>query len=159
MLIVLLAACGRIGFDPTGGITSMRDADDDGSTNGDALNTGDARGPDAQTAACATAMPVSVGITQANTCTGNFDRIDGCGPAGTREIVFRFAPTTTRNYTIQTRFRGTMNVFSTGKVDAACTGNNGCTGISSTNHTAGQTYYFVIEDPQGGCIDIDFEIQ
>lgn len=159
LLFVIVTACGRIGFDVTGGDTAVDDASgqNEAGANGDAGADG---APDAFAAVCANAMIVNVGSTAAlDTCQGTLDNIDACSP-NKREKVFKFIPPTTRGYTIRARDAGTMNVSnSTARMDSACVQTGGCTGVLGTTLTAGTTYYFVVEASATACASIEFEIQ
>ena len=158
--MIVLTSCGRLGFD-----TPSQDADDptsDASLPDDATAAlvdappGDATlGDAAPLSACSPSvtMPLSLGMrTLVDTCTGNRDLIDACGPPSTREVVFAFTPPTTRGYNIGAYNPGTTNVMnSTGRINAACNGTTSCSGISGFTGTAGQTIYFVFEAASGGC--------
>jgi hypothetical protein len=149
---VALAACGRIDFDPVTTAGDGRLGDGSG-------GTGDGAPGDSASGACATAIPVQVGTPiTIDTCSGA-DLLDGCGPAATKEVVFRFAVPTTAGYTIRAYDSGTQNVSnSTGAVDAGCTATTQCTGILGQGYTAGEVVFFAVEASSGGCAMIDFAV-
>jgi hypothetical protein len=43
-------------------------------------------------------------------------------------------------------------------VNNQCAGNSGCFALRTTNFTAGQTTYYVVEASAGACQNIDFSI-
>ena len=96
-LIVLLgvAACGRVGFDPITNGNPLGGGDAASSTGGDArpIDAGPAGGsamPDAQPFACANALNLQLAARlTTSTCVGG-DHVDGCGPPSTQEVVFEF---------------------------------------------------------------------
>lgn len=159
MRIVLVAAlacaCGRIDFDPI-----STSAPSDGSPTGDAHGPGsDATvSADAPVTACTNAIAVTQGSkTTVSTCNG--DRIDGCGPAGTQEVVFSFHVPATAGYNFAAYDTGTMNVSSsTGFANATCSAVGMCAGILGTTLTGGQTVYLVVESNTVGCKTIDFTV-
>ncbi len=152
-----LVGCGRLGFDPV-------DPTGDG-----ALPSGDGRpgdgaladGPsvDALAAACGDAMPIGVGRTATiDTCT-LIDRIDGCGPANTKEVIFRFVPPATQGYVFRAFDGATANTSnSTALINASCNGIGSCAGVLGTGGTAGQPMYLIVESSSGGCASIQFSI-
>jgi hypothetical protein len=153
LLIVLVAGCGRIAFDPL---------DDSGSMSGDG-STGDGGGtsdgvPDAATA-CANAVTLQpLTPMLIDTCSTNLDQLDACGPANTREVIFKFTVPTSGGYNFRARDAGTANVSnSTGLLDASCAATTGCVGILSRTFNAGQVLYFVVEASSGTCASIEFE--
>jgi hypothetical protein len=98
--------------------------------NGDSSSTGDgAAAGDALASACAAAIPVSLNTrVAANTCDGP-DRLDGCGPAGTREVIFKFVVPVTGSYNFAAYDPGTSNVSnSTGVIDPTCATVAPCSG-------------------------------
>jgi hypothetical protein len=155
-LILALAACGRISFDPiTTGGGSPTDARRDSAgamADGTMLDAFDA---------CSFAIPVTAGVRSAqSTCKGR-DLIDACGPASTEEVLFAFMPPTTTGYNIAAYDPGTTNI-SNSPVRAApgCTTVMGsCTALLGTTLSAGTTYYFAVESASGGCKNIEFSIQ
>jgi len=153
-----LVACGRLGFDPTGDSGSGSSTGDGGGGDGSGSGTADAM-PDAQPAACATAMTLQFNTPVAiSTCAGNNDRFDGCGPPGTFEVVFEFTAPSTGSYTFRARDAGTQNVSnSTGIINGGCSATTNCAGVSGRPLSAGQVEYFVIEASSGGCANIEFE--
>lgn len=162
---ITCVACGRGRFEPLDD-TTLRDANSGGNGDGPAGDSGggggDGPGPDAAVTACTATAPttVAVGTTTVNTCATATDLIDGCGPAGTQEIVLRFDVPTTRGYNLAARDPGTMNVSnSTTIANAGCTAIGSCAGILGQSFTAGQTLYIVLEASSGGCATVDFNIQ
>lgn len=153
LAIAASAACGRIGFDPAQPASGGIDA-----ASGDAAN-GTAPG-DGAAASCAGAIAVPVNTrVAANTCDG-VDRIDGCGPAGTREVIFKFVPPASAGYVAGAYDPGTSNVSnSTGVLDATCSTAARCAGLTSMPYTAGVAAYFVVEAASGGCASIEFEVK
>ena len=152
--MALLAACGRVGFDP-------RSGGDDGP--GDASSTSDGVTPDTVSDTppdlCASAIAVNVGSTPPlDTCSG-LNQIDTCS-TGKRELVFKFVPPATAGYTIRARDAGTQNVSNpTVRLDASCAGRvGGCTGVLGTSFPANQPVYFAVEATGGACAMIEFEI-
>jgi hypothetical protein len=155
--ILLLVACGRINFDPIGDPTG------DGSmTTGDGTMTmGDGSAMiDAPFTACINAAPVTVnvGVLNVDTCSTGMDLIDGCGPTGTQELVFKFTPTVSAAHTIATYTAGTANVITTGDLSAGTCQPGSCFGLRMVGLTAGMTYYYSIEASSGGCTTVDFKI-
>ena len=163
MLVIALAACGRVGFDPIAGDHGAPGdgppGDGDGKPGGGDGGSGSAASmTDGQESACATAIPVQSGVKKTtSTCLGG-DRIDGCGPANTQEVVFAFAVPTTQAYTAEAFDTGTNNISnSTAVVDSTCTTTTGaCAGLLGQMFNQGDTVYFVVEDDAGGCTTIDF---
>ncbi|HEY5925717.1 MAG TPA: hypothetical protein VIV11_28720 [Kofleriaceae bacterium] len=166
VVMVALVGCGRVGFDPTPG-SGPGDDGGGGSGGGDgggasdgSITGGDAPMPDAQPAACATAMTVQAGTPIAiSTCAGNNDRFDGCGPNSTFEVVFKFFVPATGTYTVRAFDAGTMNISNTtGRLNAGCTTTTTCTGVLQTTFTSGTIEYFVVEASSGGCTNIEFDV-
>ncbi len=88
------------------------------------------------------------------------DRIDGCGPAGTKEIMFRFDPPATAGYNFRAFDGATNNTSnSTGLLNAARTATTTCAGLLGTTGTVGQSMYLIVEASSGGCAQIQFSIQ
>jgi hypothetical protein len=154
LLFVVVAGCGRIAFDPlSDGSAPAGDA-----TLGDGGGSGDGPPIDAATA-CANAMTVQplTPIT-VDTCATGLDQLDACGPANTREVIFKFTVPTSGGYNFRARDAGTQNVSnSTGVLNAGCTAITNCPGIFSSTFTAGQVLYFVVEASSGTCATIEFE--
>jgi hypothetical protein len=153
-ILAASSACGRIGFDPSHGPAGVSDAFD-----GDDRAMGDAASAiDSSVSACAGAITVPLATRVAvNTCDGP-DRLDGCGPAGTREVILKFVAPARGSYNFRAYDPGTNNVLnSTGLVDAACAKVAPCAGIYGTSFTAGQIAYFAVEASSGGCAAIEFE--
>lgn len=157
-LLFVVAGCGRIAFDPVG--------DGGGSPSGDGRlgdggggGAGDGGTTDAASACGANALtlqPLTPYLV--DTCAGNSDVFDGCGPASTKEVIFKFTVPATGGYSFRARDPGTMNVSnSTGVINAGCTGTTTCAGIYSAGFTAGQIVYFAIEASSGGCTMVEFE--
>ena len=146
-IVAASAACGRIGFDPPRSSSGESDA-----ANGDAGGPGDAA-----LASCAGAIAVPFNTrVAANTCVG-VDRIAGCGPAGTREVIFKFVPPTSGSYVVGAYDPGTANISnSTSKLDSTCSTRGQCAGLTGTSFTAGVAVYFVVEAASGGCAAIEF---
>jgi hypothetical protein len=153
-LLAMLAACGRLDFEPRDAVASGGD----GPRGGDGP-TGDGVASDAALSACSKAMPVTLNQRLAtSTCVGN-DLIDGCGPANTQEVVFAFTPPQTAGYNARAYDPGTMNVSNTtGLLDASCKMTATCAGIIGQSFQAGITVYFVVEASNGGCASIEFLI-
>lgn len=148
-----ICGCGRVGFDPLGDGGASSDALDTGS---DAAGTQDGTSqPDANPAACAGAIDVVTNTPKRSTTCLGFDRVDGCGPVGAEEVVFRWVVPSTGIYQISSTEVGTNIIRSTGMVDDACSGTSSCIGLLQTNFTAGEVFYFVVEG-QGGCMTYDF---
>ncbi len=159
LLLLVLVGCGRIAFDPIGGddVAPTGDGGGSGSGDGGGSSMTDGAMPDALTA-CNNALTLQPLTSMAvSTCSGS-DLLDGCGPAGTQEVVFKFVVPTTGGYNFRARDAGTQNVSnSTGFVNAGCTATVQCVGITSQPYTAGQVLYFAIEASSGGCANIEFE--
>lgn len=160
-----MAACGRVGFDPTAGNGNdgkPPPAGDGGSPVTHDATLGDGASPmiDAQASACANALVVQSGVKlTTSTCVGA-DLIDGCGPPNTQEVVFAFSVPTTGPYLAEAFDTGTNNVSnSTAMLDSTCTQTTGtCAGLLGVNLTKGDTAYFIVEADAGGCATIDFSI-
>lgn len=156
--LVVGTACGRIGFDPGNGVPP-----NDGRLPGDGhASTGDSGSAaiDAPVSACVAAMPaqLQVGVAaHVSTCTDP-DRLDGCGPAGTKEVILEFIPPASTSYSARAYDHGTQNITmaSTTFFDASCQPSNTCAGFLGTTYTQGVPVYFVLEASSGGCADIDF---
>jgi hypothetical protein len=154
--LIMIAACGRIGFDPNGGAGPPSDGRPP--NDGSGSQPIDARPIDAPPTVCQTmSVPVTAGVVaQVNTCGGT-DAIDGCGPAMTQELLLAFTPAASGGYNARAYDRGTQNITtSTSVMDAACSGHGGCAGLLGLQYQQGVTYYFVLEAPAGGCKDVDF---
>ena len=158
-------SCGRVSFDPLTGANGDGNPAGDGTTSGDGAMSGDggttpdASPPDAQPAACAEAIPVTVNVPiTRDTCSTGLNRVDGCAGAALNEVVFKFTAPASGAYTVQTHPAGTTNVITTGDVDNQCAANAGCFGLRSTSFSAGQTTYYVVEASTGACQNIDFSI-
>jgi hypothetical protein len=152
-----VAGCGRIGFDPAGGALPPNDGKlpHDGKTS----DSGSASLIDAPVSACvANGMPVQAGVlTHVSTCASP-DRLDGCGPTGTKEVILEFIPPASNGYNARAYDHGTMNItmVSTTVFDHDCQPMGMCAGLLGTTYTQGVPYYFVLEASSGGCADIDF---
>jgi hypothetical protein len=157
LVFIALIGCGRIAFDPVDDARNGSAANPDGST-GDAGGGSDG-GIDAVATACAAAIPIGAGQSiTVDTCSTGMDLLDGCGPAGTQEVVFAFTVPATGGYNFRALDSGTNTVSnSTGLVTAACDGTVTCAGILGRTYTGGDTVYFAIEASSGGCVTIDFE--
>ncbi len=154
--LALATACGRIDFDPISAGAPVHDAR---GSSGDAPHAGDAADDhDAAITACTNAITVTQGSkTTVSTCMG--DRIDGCGPTGTQEVVFRFVVPATAGYNFAAYDTGTMNVSSsTGLANTSCTAVGMCAGLLGTTLTGGETVYLVVESNTAGCKTIDFTV-
>lgn len=150
--LLLLCACGRIGFDPL--------ATGDDQPAADANVAGDAA-TDGAPSACQSAMVVGVGRTAPlDTCAAG-DRIDGCAGPGVADLVFEFTAPTSRGYNFAAKNPGTDNVSnSVARVDSACATTSGsCAGILSFALNAGDTVHLVVEAASGSCTTIELEIQ
>lgn len=156
MLLVVVAGCGRIAFDPLAD-GAARPPDDGGGSDGGS-STGDGAMPDAATA-CANALPLQpLTPMLVDTCSTNLDQLDACGPANTREVIFKFTVPASGGYNFRARDPGTMNVSNTtGLLDAGCTATVTCAGILSRAFTAGEVLYFVVEASSGTCAMVEFE--
>lgn len=157
VVVVALAACGRVGFDLT---TDSGEGSGEGSGSGSGSGTGSDAAVDALPPACAQAIPVTFNAPMTiSTCSGMLDRFDGCGPTATNEVVFSFTVPSSGSYNIRAYNTGTTNVSnSTGVVNAACSTVSQCVGVLGRSYTAGQVVYFAIESSAGGCATIDFLI-
>jgi hypothetical protein len=136
------------------------DAAAQSTTPGDGMASADARtSVDAMPSACAGAIVVSLGVrTAASTCDGG-DHIAGCGPTGTREVVFQFTAPTAAGYTFRAFDPGTQDVRnSLRQLDSACAPVTGCVALLGTGLQAGEVAYFVVEAAAGGCAAIEFEV-
>lgn len=149
-LVVALAGCGRIDFDP------LRDGG--GSASGSGDGGGSSGSADAAVTACTSAITLQpLTPIMIDTCAGT-DLLDGCGPANTKEVVFAFTVPTSGGYNFRARDAGTQNVSnSTGLVDPSCGSTTTCAGILSRTFTAGQVLYFAVEASSGSCATIEFE--
>ncbi|HUJ62577.1 MAG TPA: hypothetical protein VLX92_28945 [Kofleriaceae bacterium] len=158
-IAIALAGCGRLDFDLIGG-GSGSGASDARRGDGKASPPGDGTRPaDAASTACDHAIPVTAGtpLTE-STCTGR-DQVEGCGPAGTQEVVFAFTAPDDNGYTFRAFDPGTMNVSnSTGVLDATCTTVQSCSGIYGDSPGQGNTIYLVVEASSGGCATIEFSV-
>jgi len=160
---LVLAACGRVGFDPPGSLGD--DAVDpdarlgDGATGGDDAPMIDASMIDALPAACAQAITVNVGRTgPTSTCT-HPDLIDACGPAGRQEVVFKLTAPASGSYTVAAYTPGTQNISnSTQLLDASCNVLPGCAALTGRSFAAGQVVYFVVEASSAACTMIELSI-
>jgi hypothetical protein len=153
--ILVVAACGRIGFDPIAtSIENPMDAHD-----GDGPPGGFKDAPtDASACAFALVAPLNTRVAT-STCLGH-DLIDGCGPPGTQEVVFAFTPAQTNGYNFRAFDPGTNNVSnSTARLATGCGGPGSCAGILGVTVNAGETAYLVVEAAAGGCTNIEFEAQ
>lgn len=158
LLLVAVIGCGRIEFDPIRDARLGDGALGDGRL-GDGANGGSDDGHDARVTACASAIPIGVSETiTVDTCSTGMDLLDGCGPAGTKEVVFAFTVPATSGYTFAAYNAGTNTVSNaTGLVTAACDGTVTCAGILGRSYTAGDVVYFAVEASSGGCVVIDFK--
>jgi hypothetical protein len=154
--IALLAACGRIGFEPTG--------DPSGSAVGDgAVGSGDADKVDGMPTACQVrATPAGIGtISSINTCSGR-DDVDACGGSGTQEVLFSFIPPSSGPYAVAAFDAGTQNLTmaAVGYTNAACTAIDGfCAGSLTIQLTGGTMYYVAVEAGGTSCALIDLDIR
>lgn len=113
---------------------------------------------DAMPAACAEAIEVFADmVKRSSTCLG-FDRLDGCGPDATEEVVFKWVVPASGGYQISSTNIANGTIQSTGRVNAACTTATMCSGITQTPFTAGQVVYLALEAPAGGCATYDLSI-
>ena len=88
------------------------------------------------------------------------DSIKGCGPMGTREIVFHFDPPATGGYQFRAYDGATNNTSnSTATLNAGCNATTTCAGVLGTTGSAGQPMYLMVEASSGGCATIQFSIQ
>lgn len=152
---MVVAGCGRIGFDPASG-------PNDGRLPGDGAHadTGSNAAIDAPVTACVAANPqqLQVGVAaHVSTCTDP-DVLDGCGPAGTKEVILEFIPPASTGYNARAYDHGTQNITmaSTTVFDQSCQPMGTCAAFLGTTYTQGVPYYFVLEASNGGCADIDF---
>ncbi len=156
--VVVIAGCGRVGFEPVA-------SGDGGAPHGDGSPSGDGLVADgsaidgAAATPCASAIDVAMGVSAAqNNCTGT-DLIDGCGPAGTKELIYRFVVPATSGYNFDARDISSGNITSSiGALNAGCTATTTCAGIFGTSLTAGQVFYFMVEAGGGGCDQYKIEI-
>jgi len=152
--LLLVAACGRLNFDPFG-------ASGDGHPpGGDGSSVSDGPPPvDAQPAACAQAIAVSVNqpITR-DTCSTGQNRVDGCAGESLAELVYRFVAPVSGSYTVRTFDQGGANIITTGEVDGACAANAGCFGLKTVPMAADETVYFVVEASTGACQMVTFSV-
>ncbi len=161
-MLLALAGCGRLGFDAVG-------TTGDAASSGDGALSGDAGGDavvdmsapiDSFPAACATAIPVTIGRTANLDTCAMVDSIKGCGPVGTKEIVFRFDPPATGGYQFRAFDGATNNTSnSTARLSDACNVTTTCAGVLGTVGTVGQPMYLIVEASSGGCATIQFSIQ
>ena len=147
---LVLTACGRIDFDPTG------------PTHGgdDAAAVGDGQHADGTplNACAASATMVAAGVlTTINTCVDP-DRLDGCGPANSKDAILEFIAPMSGNYNARAYDHGTTNItVSTTVLDSTCANGSSCAGILGLDYTMGVPVYFLLEPPSGGsCTDVDF---
>lgn len=156
LLLVVVTACGRLGFEPVGG-----ELGDGPAASGDAAlddaTTVDAPAIDAAITACTAPIQIQVNVPiTVDTCAGA-DLVDGCGPPNTREVVFELMVPATAGYTARAYNAGTQNVSnSTAILTGGCTQAMACAGVLGRGFTAGQTIYFVVEASSGTCASIDF---
>jgi hypothetical protein len=160
--LAVVVGCGRIGFDPSGSGVPPND----GRLPHDATGSSsphDSAGPiDAAPTACEAAIPmqVQVGVkAHVSTCTDP-DRLDACGPAGTKEVILELIPPASNGYTAQAYDHGTTNItmVSVEVFDQTCQpmALGACAAVLGTNYTQGVPAYFVLEASSGGCADVDF---
>jgi hypothetical protein len=155
--LLFLVACGRIDFGPIApnGTHGDDDGDDDAPSDG---RPADAK-LDAVTNACASeATMIQAGVmTEVNTCVDP-DRLDGCGPAGTKEAILEFVPLTSGGYNARAYDHGTTNIsmVSTMTLDSACANGSTCAALLGRSYTMGDPVYFLLEASSGGCADVDF---
>lgn len=152
-----VAGC-RFNFDPRDdarGATS----DDGGTSITDAVEIGDGPGTDAPQTACtdAIALPLNT-LVPGDSCTG-FDRIDGCGPAGREEIVYKFTAPASGSYTFRAFEPTTMNIStSTAVVAPGCVTTSNCAALYGTSLTAGTTIYLAIEGGSTACTQFRMQV-
>lgn len=156
-MFVFVAGCGRIAFDPIGdGVPPT-----DGRAGDGRVGDGGSDGPpiDAPTACATSPLTLQPNTPlMVDTCSTNLDQVDACGPASTREVVFKFSVPASGGYNFRARNAGTTTVSNTtGLLDASCTGTVTCAGILSRTFNAGEVLYFVVEASSGGCATIEFE--
>ena len=149
VVAVVLAGCGRFGFDSLS--DDARPGTSDG-PHGDGPHA-DAAGP----GTCASAIPVTGGVTTIDTCTGT-DQIPGCGAAGTPKVVFAFTPPATNVYTLAAYKTGTLQKQEMTFYDPSCTTPLQCAGSLSSTFAGGITHYVGVESAVGGCVTVDFTI-
>jgi hypothetical protein len=158
-VVLLLAACGRIGFDPLTGATGSNQFDaHDGDGPPGGFKDAAVVPQDANLCAFAIVAPLNTRVAT-STCLGH-DIIDGCGPVGAQEAVFSFTPAASSGYTFRAFDPGTSNVSnSTKQLGAGCAPLAGCSGVLGIGVNVGETVYFVVEASAGGCVNIEFEVQ
>ena len=154
-LVALIAACGRIGFAPTttgDGAIPMGD--------GQAPTGAGAAAPDGIASACAAAVDATVGIGSIQSNCDGTDVLDGCGPAGTKERIYRFIAPATAGYQLDALDATDANVLghSIGILDATCAATTSCSAIIATPFDAGSVHYFMVEADAGGCTSFRVEI-
>lgn len=147
LVVVALSGCGRFGFDLL-----------DDARPGDGLEDGAHADGDAAATACGSAitLPLAAAIT-IDTCATGLDLLDGCGPAGTQEVVLAFTAPAFGSYSFRARDPNTNVGSIFGMVGAACTGAMVCVNNLSITLTAGQTIYFVLEASSGSCVTVELE--
>jgi hypothetical protein len=156
-LLVALAGCGRLGFDPVTGDALLGGTGD--GPNGDGVVTDTGSMIDSFPQACLDAIPIGIGRTVTMDTCAQPDRIDGCGLPGAKEIIFRFDPPATSGYTFRAFDGATNNTSnSTAIINAACTGIGSCAGVLGMGATMGQPVYIIVEASNGGCAQIQYSI-
>ena len=153
---MVVAGCGRIGFDP-----ATATPPNDGKLPHDSTQGSGSSAPhDAPATACVTAAPqqVQAGVmAHVTTCTDG-DQLTVCGPTGTKEVILEFIPAASQGYNARAYDHGTMNItmVSTTIYDHDCQQASTCAAFLGTTYTQGVAYYFVLEASSGGCADVDF---
>ncbi len=162
VLLIGVAACGRVGFDPiTNGNPLGGDAATSIGSDARPIDAGPAGGSamlDAQPFACANALNLQLAARlTTSTCVGG-DHIDGCGPPSTQEVVFEFVAPASDGYQFQAYDTGTNNISnSTTTLDPTCTvAEPGCSGVLGLTLNQGDVLYLIVEAASGGCATIDF---
>jgi hypothetical protein len=157
VVLLVVAACGRVGFQPLVDGAVATSSSDSGTTSDGRVSDG-ARPSDAAASACAAALDAQVGVVMTSTCIDG-DHLKGCGPTGTQEVIFKFVAPATSGYNFAAYDHGTTNVSdSTAELDASCTMTATCSGILGLSMNQNDVLYFIVESSSGGCDMIDFTI-
>jgi hypothetical protein len=160
--VLVVVACGRVGFQPlvdgSAGTSGGGDSGGGGPSDGHSSVSDGSAASDGAASACAAALNVMVGAVTTSTCV-NGDQLMGCGPAGTKEVIFKFVAPATSGYNFAAYDHGTTNVSdSTAQLDMTCTTAETCAGILGLSMNQNDVLYFIVESSTGGCDTIDFTI-
>jgi hypothetical protein len=164
MVLMVAVACGRVGFEPVIDGNAATSGGDSGS-NGGPPNDGrsmvadGSAANDAPASACAMALDAVVGTPLTTSTCALGDHLEGCGPNGTQEVIFKFVAPITSGYNFAAYDHGTMNVSdSTAELDPGCTMTETCSGILGLTMNQNDVLYFIVESSSGGCDTIDFTV-